>query len=210
MSMMAAQAGNPHGLLGRLFGRLLARFNADFNQWIVREVRNAWREPSPRIVELGPGPGIGLEQLLRLFPDAKVWGVDLSPIMLAQSRKRNLTAVEAGRLTLLAGSVTSLAELGPIDIVLAVHVIYFWHRPETELSRIHASLRPGGMLALGFQLRQHMPKMAQKNFPREGHILYGSEGDLTKLLQQAGFASIRYLVKGSPESPDGRLALAVA
>ena len=113
-------------------------------------------------------------------------------------------------MTLLAGSVTSLAELGPIDIVLAVHVIYFWHRPETELSRIHAGLRPGGMLALGFQLRQHMPPMAQNNFPREGHILYGSEGDLTKLLQQAGFANIRYLVKGSPESPDGRLALAVA
>jgi SAM-dependent methyltransferase len=210
MSIMAAQAGNPHGMLGRLFGRFLAHANADFNLWIAGELRNEWHGPSARIVELGPGPGIGLEQLLRLFPDARVWGLDLSPEMLAQSRRRNRQEIEAGRLTLLNGNVASLADLGPIDIVLAVHVIYFWHQPEAELSRIHASLRSGGLLALGFQLRPHMPKMVQKNFPREGHILYESEDDVTRLLRGAGFATVRYLVKGPPESPEGRIALAVA
>ncbi|MCI4347120.1 MAG: class I SAM-dependent methyltransferase [Thermoplasmata archaeon] len=210
MPVFAAQCGNPHGLLGRLVGFFLARSNADFNHWIARELQNEWHEQPARIVELGPGPGIGLEQMLRLFPHAKVWGVDLSPEMLAQSRRRNPREVEAGRLTLLNGGVASLAELGPLDLVLAVHVIYFWHRPEPELSQIHASLRSGGLLALGFQLRQHMPRMVQKNFPREGHILYDSEDDVTRLLREAGFATVRYLVKGALESPEGRLALAVA
>jgi S-adenosylmethionine-diacylgycerolhomoserine-N-methlytransferase len=78
-----------------------------------------------RIVELGPGPGIGLQETLKLFPQAQVWGIDLSTEMLSQSRKRNLAAVKANRLSLIEGHTTSPAQLAPVDIVLADHVLYF-------------------------------------------------------------------------------------
>ena len=82
--------------------------------------------------------------------------------MLSLSRKRNLKHVVTGRLTLARGDFASLAPLAPIDIVMAIHVLYFWHQPATELPQLHAALRPGGALALGFQLRQHMPRVALK------------------------------------------------
>jgi len=52
--------------------------------------------------------------------------------------------------------------------------------------------------------------MAQKHFPGHGHLLYESDGEVASLLQGAGFASIGHRVKGSPESPERRLALATA
>ena len=93
MAMIARQFERPRGLLGRLVGRGMARRNGDLSRWVVSEVRKECANDDTRIVELGPGPGIGLQELLRVFPAAQVWGVDLSAEMLSQSRKRNMAAV---------------------------------------------------------------------------------------------------------------------
>jgi SAM-dependent methyltransferase len=210
MSIVARQFGHPRGVLGRIVGRLMARGNAGFNRWLVDEIGQLGVADVNRIVELGPGPGIGLQELLRVFPDAYVWGVDLSPEMLSQSRKRNSADIQSGRLVLLQGDVGSLRELASVDLVLATHVLYFWHQPATELAVVHGALRPGGWLGLGYQLRPNMPAISQKNFPKEGHLLYDSDDELATLLQEAGFKDVKFVVKGPPEAPEGRLAFATA
>lgn len=92
MAMIARQFERPRGLLGHLIGRGMARRNGDFSRWVVGEVGKQCAGEEMRIVELGPGPGVGLQEILRVFPRAQVWGVDLSGEMLSQSRKRNLAA----------------------------------------------------------------------------------------------------------------------
>ena len=210
MAMIAKQFGRPRGPLGRLIGHGMARGNGNFGRWAVGEIRKERPDEAIRIVELGPGPGVALEETLKLFPQAKVWGIDLSPEMLSQSRKRNLAALEGNRLSLMKGDSTSLVQLQPIDIILANHVLYFWHQAAAELARLHDALRPGGLLALGYQLKQNMPPMAQTHFPRQGHLLYESDTDVETLLADSGFRSVMHRVMGSPESPHGRLALGLA
>lgn len=206
--MIARHFGHPRGLIGRLIGRGMARFNGDFNRWAVEEMRKAYGDQPARIVELGSGPGVGLEAALRAFPSARLWGVDPSPEMISQSRKRNRGDVASGRLTLVNGGVESLAELAPIDIAMANHVLYFWHQPSAELEQLQRFLRPGGILGLGYQLRQSMPRQAQKNFPKHGHLLYDSDEEVQRLLRDAGFSNINTEIKGSVEAPEGRLAIA--
>jgi len=208
MGMVARQFGHPRGVLGRIVGRGMVRSNGDFSRWTIGERRRHLTWVPTRIVELGPGPGVGLEELLGAFPDAKVWGVDPSREMLGLSRQRNAAAAEGGRLALLEGGVASLVEVAPVDIVAANHVLYFWQEPEAELRRIRGSLRSGGLLAIGYQLRQNMPAIAQKQFPRQGYRLYGTNEEVNALLRSAGFAEVVQSVKGSPEQPEGWLAMA--
>ena len=208
LSIVGRQFGHPRGLLGRIVGRVMARSNADFNKWFVQEISGLGMNDVGRIVELGPGPGIGLQETLRVFPEARVWGVDLSPEMLSLCRKRNLDQISSGRLILVEGDAASVQELAPVDVVLAAHVVYFWHQPANELAQLYRALRPGGLLALGYQLRANMPRMAQRNFPKEGHLLYDSDDDLSMLLGAAGFTNVRFVVKGPSEAPEGRLAFA--
>jgi len=52
--------------------------------------------------------------------------------------------------------------------------------------------------------------MAQTHFPRRGHRLYQSHTDIETLLTDAGYRSVTHRVMGSPEAPQGRLALAIA
>ena len=163
-----------------------------------------------RVAELGPGPGVGLEALLARFPAAHVWGVDLSPVMLAQSRRRNRTAVSSGRLTLLEGDVSALGVSRPVDLVMANHVLYFWPDPVTELAGIRELMAVGGLVAIGYQLRQDMPTMAQKRFPAAGHRLYDTAADVSRLAAEAGFGSVTQAVKGPAEAPEGRVMLATA
>jgi trans-aconitate methyltransferase len=207
---LAQQFGRPSGLLGAVVGRGMARGNAELSTWVVSQVAAHQDGAVKRVVELGPGPGVGLEALLARFPDAQVWGVDLSSVMLSQSGKRNKQAVMAGRLTLLEGGVPVVSASAPADIVMANHVLYFWQDPVAELAQIRGFLRPGGLLALGYQLRQNMPAMAQRRFPPAGHHLYEADGDVTRLATAAGFDSVTHVVKGPAEAPEGRVMLATA
>ena len=188
----------------------MAKGNAALSRWVVAQAAAQHGEGVGRIAELGPGPGVGLEALLAQFPDAHVWGIDISTVMLGQSGKRNQAAVAGGRLTLLEGGVPELAASAPADLVMANHVLYFWRDPVAELGQIRGFLRPGGLLAVGYQLRQNMPAMAQRRFPRAGHRLYETEDDVTGLAISAGFDSVTQLVKGSAEAPEGRVMLATA
>jgi trans-aconitate methyltransferase len=210
VSIIARQFGRPHGPLGRLIGRGMARSNAEFSRWVMQQVSEHYQGDPGRIAELGPGPGIGLQEALQRFGAASVWGVDLSPEMLLQSRKRNQADSRNGRLTLVRGDATALAGAAPLDLVVANHVLYFWHEPTDELTVIHGFLRPGGLLALGYQLRQSMPPMAQKHFPAQGHRLYSSDDEVAQLLGAAGFTTVTHIVKGPPEAPEGRATLATA
>jgi trans-aconitate methyltransferase len=209
MSMIASQFGRPHGPLGRLVGRIMAKSNAAFSVWVVGEIEKAYATEASRIIELGSGPGVGLAETLRMFPNAHVWGIDPSREMVSQAQNRNASAIRAGRLIVVHGDPSSLESLGPVDIVFANHVLYFWHEPVKELQRLRQAVRSGGLVALGYQLKGNMPSMAQTQFPRLGHILYETEGDVETLFRDAGFGSVTHRLKGSTEKPEGRLTFAV-
>jgi SAM-dependent methyltransferase len=204
---IARQFSGPSGPIGHLVTGLLARGNASFNRWMVHELGTAVPPPST-VIELGCGPGIALRELLTAYPAASVVGVDRSPVVLTSARRRNTLAIAGGRLTLVTGDTGKAAGYTPADLVLASHVLYFWEDPVSELRRINDILAPHGHVALGYQLRQHMPPISQRTFPEEGFTVYDSDDQVAMVLQHAGFTPPEVRVFGDPAHPGGRLALA--
>ncbi len=78
-----------------------------------------------------------------------------------------------------------------MGIWAANHVLYFWRDPEQVLLMGRECLGPAGSIALGYQLRQTMPAMAQKQFPRVGFRLYDSEREVEALLEGASKVAMR-------------------
>jgi SAM-dependent methyltransferase len=207
VGVVGQQFGSPSGLLGRVAGRFMARNNAELNRRIVAEVASV--VPPPRVVaELGFGPGVGLAALLSAFPQAVVLGADPSPALAGQAAGRNRAAIRAGRLHLLQGDASVLAPHAPIDLVVAVHVLYFWQEPVQALQAVARLLTPQGHVALGYQLERHMPPVAQRDFVAEGHRLYTSDDHVAELLGPAGLKAEHQCVIGDAESPTGRLLIA--
>ena len=107
----------------------------------------------------------------------------------------------------MTGDTRGAAGYAPAGLVLACHVLYFWPDPVAELKRIREVLAPAGHIALGYQLRQNMPPLAQRTFPRQGFILYDCDDQVAAVLEQAGFTRPEVRIFGTPDRPMGRLAL---
>ena len=124
-AFLARQFGGPSGLAGHVVTRLLARGNAGFNRWLVNEISTALPVPHT-VIELGYGPGIALQEILRRYPVARVIGIDPSPVVRKSARRRNAAAIKAGRLALVTGDAEAAVAYGPADLIVACHVLYFW------------------------------------------------------------------------------------
>jgi SAM-dependent methyltransferase len=142
-AFLARQFGGPSGLAGHVVTRLLARGNARFNRWLVNEISTALPVPHT-MIELGYGPGIALQEILRRYPAARVTGIDPSPVVRKSARRRNAAAIKAGRLALVTGDAGAAAAYGPADFIVACHVLYFWPDQVRELQRIREVLAPAG------------------------------------------------------------------
>ena len=206
MGIVGKQLGQPSGVLGGLAGKFMANNNADLNRWIATQ---AVAESAPSsILEVGSGPGLGTEALLAAAPHAQVTALDPSAPMQRQLARRNRSAIANGRLSTVTRTLRQLDSSETFDLVVAVHVLYFWSTPHEELIRIREMLRPGGLVALGYQLRDHMPAVAQRDFPTVGHQLYATDDQVLPIVLAAELDPKPVRVLGDPDRPLGRLLLA--
>jgi ubiquinone/menaquinone biosynthesis C-methylase UbiE len=166
--------GRPQGLLGRLGGIILARANRPFAQEVVAllDVR-----ASEKVLEVGFGPGVGIELLAEAARTGRIAGIDPSREMVEQAARRNASAIRAGAVVLRPGTVESMPFADDaFDTVLAINSMQVWPDMRAGLREIRRVLARGGRVALGFT-----PNSGQ---PRAG---------VTEMLASAGFDDARLL-----------------
>jgi ubiquinone/menaquinone biosynthesis C-methylase UbiE len=177
--------GRPKGRLGRLGGIMMARMNRKVAAWAVDLLDVHQRD---RILEVGFGPGVGIELLAKSASSGHVMGVDNSKEMVEQATVRNAKGIEAGRISLREGSVEQLS-FGDktFDRALAVNSMQVWPDAVTGLREIRRVMKPGGRIALAFTRYSGQPKSG-----------------VADLLTAAGFSGVRVV-----EMDEGFCALAM-
>jgi SAM-dependent methyltransferase len=105
--------------------------------------------PVRDVVDLGAGTGTGTFALLRQFPDATVTAIDTSDEMLGHLGGKAQRHGFDGRVRpRLADLDERWPETGPADLVWAASSMHHMGDPDRVLRDIHATLRPGGLLAM--------------------------------------------------------------
>jgi SAM-dependent methyltransferase len=164
--------GRPQGILGQLGGFILARTKRNFTQWVIHQLDV---QPDDKVLEVGFGPGVGIELLVATTATKYVAGVDASKEMVEQARKRNAKAIEAGSVQLQHG----LAEALPFaedtfDKVLTINSMQVWTDVMQGLREMRRVMKTGGKVTLGFT-------------PQSGQ----SSAGLPEMLKAAGFTETR-------------------
>jgi len=131
------------GTAGRLAGAVMARLNRDMERAAVDELA-----PEPgAVLAVGFGPGVGIAELVARRPGCVVAGVDPSPTMVAQARRRNLAAIDAGRVVLTrAGAEAIPWPDRAFSGVVAVNSMQLWEPLDDALREVARVLAPGGAL----------------------------------------------------------------
>ena len=143
---IGAQLRHPTGLPGSLTGNVMGLVNRKANALAVETLRI---KRSDTILELGFGPGHAIKTMAAMAPLGRIWGVDQSPVMIEQARKRNLRTIQSGRVVLHQCGFDALPIAdASVDKVLAVNVIYFWKDANAVLQDVRRVLRPRGRVAI--------------------------------------------------------------
>ncbi|MEJ2561026.1 MAG: class I SAM-dependent methyltransferase, partial [Anaerolineae bacterium] len=100
------------------------------------------------IVDLGAGPGFLSIQLHKLWPQAKIIGVDLSGEMLEIAKKNADKAGMSNYETRLGRAEKIPIESNSVDLVVTQSSLHEWENPRQGFSEIFRILKPGGSLIL--------------------------------------------------------------
>ncbi|MDE3041412.1 MAG: methyltransferase domain-containing protein [Nitrospirota bacterium] len=186
---LAQQFRQPTGILGRLAG-VFFRINLEGIDWAISLLEI---QPTDHVLEIGFGPGHGIQQVARIASQSRVAGVDFSEAMLRQASRRNAAAITAGRVELCLGDASAL--LYPDNTfhkIFATNVVYFWKDPLVNLQELLRVMKPGGRLALYVIAKEDLLKF--KVTQTGVYQLYTGD-DLVRLLTQAGFRQARFVTK---------------
>jgi ubiquinone/menaquinone biosynthesis C-methylase UbiE len=129
-----------------LDGQVLRSYWSD----VMTRVHQATRDGAVRrILDLGAGTGVGTVALAERFPEAEVVAADASAELLerlaAKARERGLAdRVRTVQMDLDVDWPTEAA----VDLTWASMSLHHFADPDRVLARVHASTRPGGVLAV--------------------------------------------------------------
>jgi len=110
------------------------------------------------VLEIGCGPGLALKACAAKVTEGRVVGLDHSPLMVRQARRRLATEIAADRAQVRLGDVTDMAqEPATYDRVVSLNVVQFFPDLNEVFGYIHTCLVDGGTVATTFQPRSKNP-----------------------------------------------------
>jgi ubiquinone/menaquinone biosynthesis C-methylase UbiE len=186
---IARQLSRPSGLAGRIIAGLMNRRNAAMNMFAIGRLQI---EPSDRVIEIGFGGGVALPHLIEKA--RFVTGVDRSPDVVRQAKKRFGQHVEAGSAAFHEGNVEELPfNASSFEKALTVNTVYFWRSLQEGFREIYRVLAPGGQLSVGLLPKEHMDLM---NLPKD---IFTSRTitAVISAIEETGF-SVRRIEKPEP------------
>jgi SAM-dependent methyltransferase len=189
-------------LLQRLVSNHHERFGTEFWDTFTAQIAPTL-PPHPVIVDLGCGPGLFLRDLGERYPQARLFGYDVTPAMIAHSRQLPTTGA---RPTLAVHDVATQPlphAAGTVHLVTMTSVLHVLDEPLPVLGEIRRVLAPNGLFVLHDWVRMPLPTYLASRQERQeegpevsrqrgfrlfpAHCKYTIE-DWQWLLGEAGFA----------------------
>jgi SAM-dependent methyltransferase len=180
---IARQSSDPRGWVGEIVARVMSFETAPANRAALETLAV---RPGETVLEIGCGHGRTLARLAAC--GACVVGIDPSEVMVRLARRRARRWIESGRADVTLASSAKIPHAdGCFDAAFAMHVVYFWREPLTDLREIHRVLRTGGRLLLGYRARD---AKALASLPASVYVVR-SAAEVEALLAEVGFTGIR-------------------
>lgn len=176
-----------------LLNRMNSGTHAELSSWAFE---NFSVPISGNLLDIGCGGGANIARLLQRSKDAKVYGIDYSPVSVRKSRKFNMEAVRQGRCTLLEGNVSSLPfSDGQFSLVTAFETIYFWPDIEYCFKEVLRVVSEGAHFCIVNESDGHQETDKKWERVIDGMHTYNGE-EVKTHLENVGFRNVR-VVSGS-------------
>ncbi|WP_077922271.1 class I SAM-dependent methyltransferase [Spirosoma sp. 209] len=204
LRQLAAQLRLPEGEAGIAVANRMNVNNELMNRWAIDQLAV---QPGDQVLEVGPGNGRFVPDLLGSDPSVRYVGYDHSALMVSEAVAHNRALVDTGRVQFIwrSGPVMPFPNHS-FTKALAVNVIYFWEDPAAELAELHRVLAPGGRLLLVIRPRSVMVRLP---FVQHGFQLF-EPADVADLLAANRFRVTETRVLAEPAQHVGGEAVSLS
>ncbi len=173
---LAQQLRCPDGKNGIKIGEMMNFTNSNI---ITKTIKSLGIKDGDILLEIGPGNGLHVKEIINAADDLDYFGIDISETMVLEAEKLNEQENVSFRLT--DGEHIPFSE-NHFDAAFTCNTIYFWKDPQDYAGEIARVLKPSGVIAIGFIPKSTMQKIP---FAKYGFTLYDIE-TVTALMQGAG------------------------
>jgi SAM-dependent methyltransferase len=175
---LAAHLRKPDGETGKRVGEFMHKGNANFYQQLPALL--AWKLDA-KVLEIGMGSGLHVQQLKSNFPHGEYFGLDYSPTMVKESSINNPNT------TFYCADAADLPFDNHLDVVISINTVYFLPEPLKVFQAIYNSLKIGGVFCLG---KRTLEDLNTLNHITQHGFRKISALEVSNLMQQAGFKNI--------------------
>ncbi|XP_060070294.1 ubiquinone/menaquinone biosynthesis C-methyltransferase UbiE-like [Ylistrum balloti] len=148
-------------------------------------------EPDHKVLEVGFGPGIGIEEACKYVKGGKgkVYGIDISQEMVATATKRAEKEINDGKVELINGDVADLSRFGSstFDCVFHGNCYYFWPDMDKATHELYRVMKTDAVM-ISTMNYERAKRMQGLGLLRYG---YPDQGRYMKSLESCGFGGVR-------------------
>ncbi len=184
---MVSQFGNPSGFVGRMILKGMNNGHARLTDWGLAYVSES--KPAS-ILDIGCGGGMLIGKIGKLFPEAKIQGMDISEESVKATRKNNADLVASSRLKVIVGSADALPfEKEAFNLITAVETYFFWPNLEKCFADAYETLAGGGTFLVVSEAYPH-PDFDKRNkkYADKYGIRIRENDDMVRMLKNCGFS----------------------
>lgn len=174
---LARQLRCPDGNNGLKVAEMMNFTNSNI---IHKAIDSLYLNNNDTILEIGPGNGIHVKDILNVASNLDYYGIDISETMITEASKLNAD-FENVSFSLTDGDHIPFSE-SQFDKIFTCNTIYFWKNPPQYASEIARVLKPNGLVTIGFIPESTMRKIP---FAKYGFTLYTIE-TVTDVMESAG------------------------
>jgi len=174
---LAQQLRCPNGDNGLKVGEMMNFTNSNI---ITKVIHSLQLKDNDCILEIGPGNGAHVAQIVNAASNISYHGIDISETMISEARKINAPFDNVFFHHTNGKHITF--ESARFTKIFTANTIYFWEEPQAFADEIARVLKKGGLASIGFIPESTMKKIP---FAKYGFTLYDIS-TVTRLIENAG------------------------
>lgn len=188
---IASQFKRPTGLVGIWASNLMIKGNKSNYDKLIEDLH---LQADDKLLEIGYGPGTGINTIARRCPTCIIHGIDFSPLMYKRASKYNKAYIDKRSMLLQHGDFLKMtaADLN-YDKIFCLNVVYFWNELRKPFEKVHSLLKKGGSFHIYMADKNALIK---KRAPDSVFNKYSVE-QVAEILKSVGFENVdHYFEKG--------------
>ena len=181
---IGSQFGDPRGFVGKCCCLIMNIIN---NVMYRRTISVIHLTKKSTVLDIGYGNGYFIRELYKSY-EPNIFGIDISEDMKTTATKRNLKAIEQGKIHLQMGDCCQLSyDDNFFNAVTSINTVYFWSDTLKGLKEICRTLKPQGIFYNVVYTKEWLQKLS---YTETGFKFFEKE-DFINLGKQAGFSKVK-------------------